>query len=105
MTLSIHSSDCLFHSLSQRIKEKLGLKLLFCVCNISSLISDLFHHCNFTVGNYKGWYISYVFKSIAEYTKAEQYALILVDRQDNRTNIKHCTDLESSKRKKKKKLT
>lgn len=38
MTLSIHSSDCLFHSLSQRIKDKLGLKRLFCVFNISSLI-------------------------------------------------------------------
>lgn len=53
------------------------------------------------VGEYEGWYMSYLFKSIAEYTKAEQYyALYFSSHPELRSN-----NVLISKREEIKKLT
>lgn len=92
MTLSIHSPDCLFPSLSQRIKDKLGLKLLFCVCTISSLLSDFLHLCDFTLESLRVRIEPPGLNPSQNIPKlSSHYAFSLVDFQNIGTLIKHCT--------------
>lgn len=101
MTLSIHSSDCLFHSLSQRIKDKLGLKLLFCVCYISFLIVTYSIIVTSLLESIRVGIYPTCLNPLQNIPKLNNNcAFILADLQNNRTSIKHCPDLEFSKRKK-----